>query len=123
YADTSHIARSPKWFDTFQSSLLIDNISLYSDIPYNDQADALAKNYLNTITLNLLLTTPSKFILHYNNLSIALPLRFFIKTKIDWKATTFCINNNIANSVTSYKISALMKKKLQRLLKMLITVH
>ncbi|CAI2183881.1 15709_t:CDS:2, partial [Funneliformis geosporum] len=80
---------------------------MHSDIPYNDQANALVKNCLDILALtshqlllsNSLSTITTFLLLYLSDYSL----------KINWKATTFCINNNIANGVTSYETSVLMK--------------
>ncbi|CAG8609074.1 5506_t:CDS:2 [Funneliformis caledonium] len=48
---------------------------------------------------------------------------FYQHLNINWYATSFCINDNIASAYTSYEASTVQKKKIQRLLEMLPTME
>jgi len=120
-------------------------IKAHSGDAYNEKVDQMAKNSLTSSALNFIINDQLNTTLYFNCLAIASPIRQFIKhitraeaftsflnldinhkytsLDIDWITTSKYISDNSASNVTTYKASALMKTKIQRILEMLPTME
>ena len=119
-------------------------VKAHSGVTFNEKVDKMAKEALTSNALHITPADKSHPSLHLQQLALATPIRPLIKDitraehlvsllnldvnhkyftlDINWMATAFCISDNDASSVTTFEMSALKRKKIQRILEMLSTM-